>query len=228
MRSQLRREHDEFYVAATDSTAAIATTAGDATPAAQDKYAFGSKLIDALGNIDDEHQQQRAWTDFAEALHKEVGTLQTAADAGQELGEALARSTMDETDADQAALDVCQAAFVLAISMIRSRGADDAARAVKTALDKDLTWQIRCILGKMRTEDGTTLYLVNWEPTWEPPKHLNPEQIVRFEGRRFVRKLVDLEAKEVPARKPKSSPNNKPAHAQKEKKQARQKRRRSK
>ncbi|KAE9046404.1 hypothetical protein PR001_g4588 [Phytophthora rubi] len=200
----------------------------DATPAAQDKYAFGSKLIDAQGNIDDEHQQQRAWTDFAEALHKEVGTLQTAADAGKELGEALARSTMHETDADQAALDVCQAALVLAISMIRSRGADDAARAVKTALDKDLTWQIRCILRKMRAEHGTTLYLMDRKPTWEPPKHLNLEQIVRFEGRRFVRKFVDLEAKEVPARKPKSSSNNKPAHAQKEKKQARQKRRRSK
>ncbi|EGZ07315.1 hypothetical protein PHYSODRAFT_340420 [Phytophthora sojae] len=217
--------------AATDSTATITTTAGDATPAAQEKYACGANLIDALGVVamstsDDERQQRREWTDLAEALHKEGNTLQTSDEAGKALGTALARSTMDETDAEQAALDVCHAAWVLAASIIRNRGADDAARAVKTALDQDLTWQIRCILWKMRAEDGTTLYLVDWEPTWEPPKHLNPEQIVRFEDRRFVRKFVDLEAKEVPARKPKSSSNNKPAHTQKQKKQARQKRRR--
>ncbi|KAJ8537496.1 hypothetical protein ON010_g13101 [Phytophthora cinnamomi] len=194
-----------FQHAARETTATIAKTSEDSGgPQEEQAVIIGSKLVDALGVVamqtaKDEQHQRRAWTDLAEALYKEGGTLQTPADAGKGLGEALARATMDGTEAAQAALGVCQAALIFAASVIRSRGP------------------------MMLPEDGTTLYLVDWEPTWEPPKHLNPELIVRFEGRRFVCKFVDLEAKEVPARKPKPSSNGKQARIEVEQKQARQK-----
>ncbi|KAE9006576.1 hypothetical protein PR003_g18426 [Phytophthora rubi] len=148
-----------------------------------------------------ESLQKRPWSTLAEALY-EIGNAQTTpSETGRDLGEALAHATVDGVDPVAAATNVWLKALILALSMSDGRGGDEAARAVKTALDKDLTWNIKGILGKMKAHDGSPLYLIDWEPTWEPPKHLKREQIVRFEGRRFMRRFTEFEAEEAPTRK---------------------------
>lgn len=159
-------------------------------------------------------QQQHAWTNLAQAMHKQTHRP-SPADAGKVLGDVLAKASAAGADPTSCALEVCLAALHLATAVLGGSGGADAAKAVKTALDKGMTWQINGILGKMRAQDGSPLYLVDWEPTWEPPAHLDRTQIVRFEGRSFLRSVTELEAEEAPRRKPKTTKINKPASEKK-------------
>ncbi|POM74392.1 LOW QUALITY PROTEIN: ABC transporter ATP-binding protein [Phytophthora palmivora] len=155
--------------AATDSTETITTTAEETSPMLQVEKAVevGSMVvIKALGavammNADDAVEKTSALTSLAQALHEDDGSRKTPTDA------ALAKATLEPNTTD-----ICQASLMLVVTMLVGRDGADVARAAKTALDKGLIWHIKGILGKMRAQDGTPLYLVDWEPTLEPLKHL--------------------------------------------------------
>ncbi|POM62418.1 LOW QUALITY PROTEIN: HECT domain containing hypothetical protein [Phytophthora palmivora] len=174
-------------------------------------------VINALGavvmmNADDALEKKSAWTNLAEALHEDDGPRKTLADTRKSLGEVLVKATVAETDTASAGLDICRASLKLAASMLVGGNAD-AARPAKAALDKGLIWYIKGIIGKHKMEP-TPLYLVDWEPTWEQPKHLKRDQIVRFESRRLFSRFTELEAEETSVRRLSATTINKSTNQQ--------------